>query len=225
MSGGTPIHTWRDLLLPDGQDTRVFLPHVDDKGAEYPARTSTFALQEWIPNRLPTSAHLVKDLPSGMQSHLRDVLAQHYANQVVGTGFMDDVGFSVTPHGALTQLRAKAHRIDFWLNYKSGVIAESLSDLVANIHYALTGNWLQFQDQVHAKHKAVITDHVYQLDDRVKILWENKSPKVFDAFIERLVEQMRIHQSTLNLCASIQGTKYQGYEAILGKVCGFVCPY
>jgi len=157
-----------------------------------------------------------------MQSHLHDILTQHYANQVARTSFIDKLASRVTPGSALHLIRQNIQTLNFPLNYESGVIADFLSYLVISLHYALTEKELEFRGHVYARQKAVITDHVYQLDDGVKILWENKSPKVFDAFIRKLMEEMRSSQSSLNLCASMKRAKYQGYEAILSKVC-FAC--
>jgi hypothetical protein len=90
------IHTLRNLLISNDQDTRCFLERVDEtEGQSTGANTSSFTPQLWKPERLPPSAHLCKDLPSKMLEHLGAILDQSYADRVATTGFMNRWGRNV----------------------------------------------------------------------------------------------------------------------------------
>jgi hypothetical protein len=72
---GVTFHTWRDLLLPiDHLDTRIVLPRVDESEGQTTAQATPLSLVSWDPKRLPPTAHLVTDLPSKMQEHLRVII-------------------------------------------------------------------------------------------------------------------------------------------------------
>jgi hypothetical protein len=214
---GAPIHTWRDLLLPNEQNTHVILEVTEGHNT---AKTSSFSLPAWDPERLPPSAHLFKNLPSRMHEHLRVIIDQHFSDQAARTSFTNRRGRSVTPNNVIEDLR---DRCDFGgtfnLSYegRTGAIAESLACLVKVVHAALTGNFLDVQPQERSSNGAVITDHVFQFDDGIKILRADKSSRAFDRFIGELMEQMR-DRSAVELCNESVATTYRGYKAILGKV-------
>jgi hypothetical protein len=83
---------------------------------------------------------------------------------------------------------------------------------------ALAEDRLMFGDQDRSSDSAVITDKRYLLHDEIKILWENKSSKVFDEFIEEFMRQIRTDEAIASVCTESTPTEYEGYKAILGKV-------
>ncbi|KAI0272858.1 hypothetical protein BGY98DRAFT_150141 [Russula aff. rugulosa BPL654] len=95
---GAPIHTWRDLLLPNEQDTHVILEVTEGHNT---AKTSSFSLPAWDPERLPPSAHLFENLPSRMHEHLRVIIDQHFSDQAARTSFTNRRGRSVTPNDVI----------------------------------------------------------------------------------------------------------------------------
>jgi len=215
-----PIRTWKDLLLPNDQDTRVILSQVTE--GQETAKTSSFSLPAWDPGRLPSSAHLSEDLPSKMQKHLGVIVDQHFSDQASKT-FMNRRFIRVTPDDVLGGLRDRCTDWTFNLSHEAATrsIADYLSYVVKVIYEALTGKILDLLVQQYTIDSSVITDRVFRFDDRVKILWGNKSSRAFDRFIGELVEQMR-DGSPLDLCIEPVATTYRGYKAILGKV--RVCP-
>jgi hypothetical protein len=64
----------------------------------------------------------------------------------------------------------------------------------------------------------VITDHAYKLAGAMKILWGNKPPKAFDAFVGQLMNDIRAHESGVIPFPELSPTAYNGYQAILTKV-------
>jgi hypothetical protein len=214
-----PIYTWKDLLLPNEQDTRVLLYGVTE--GQITAMTSSFSLTAWDPERLPRSAHLFEDLPSRMQEHLRVIIDQHFSDQAARTGFTDRGGFSVTPNCVVRLLRRQCAIWTWSYEAAPRAITIYLSHSVKVIYEALTGKWLDVQLQEHTSNSSVITDHIFRFDDGIKILWGDKSPRTFDRFIGELMVQMR-DRSTVELCIEPEATTYRGYKAILEKV--RVCP-
>jgi hypothetical protein len=105
-------------------------------------------------------------------------------------------------------------------NYESDAkaIASHVSQLDRNLHYALTEKIPEFRNQEYMDHTVVVTNHVYKLDDTIKTLWEDKSPKVFDAFVGQLTNEIRAHESEIIPFPELSPTTYDGYQAILGNV-------
>jgi hypothetical protein len=88
-------------------------------------------------------------------------------------------------------------------------IARHASYLAQIIHYVLTEKMPEFVDQERTDGSAVtvVTDHVFQLDDLIKMLWENKSLKVFDAFVGRqLMNQIKARRSGDPCCRQLHMT-------------------
>jgi hypothetical protein len=168
-----PIHTWKDLLLPNEQDTRVILPRV--KEGQETAETSSFSLLAWDPERLPPSAQLFEDLPSRMHEHLGAIIDQHFSDQAARTSFTNRRGRSVTPNDVVEDLRDRCTSFTFNLSHETETraITEYLSYQVVVVYKALTGKWLDVRGQVRTSNSSVITDHVFRLDDEIKILWGN----------------------------------------------------
>jgi hypothetical protein len=214
---GVPIHTWRELLLPNGQDTTIYLSKIDTTG-ECSTNPSAFIPHEWGPNRHPSGIRLVNGLPSMMHGHLDQILDNHFSSEAAGTQFTAfDATF--TPRSELAQLRIRCKRkLEF--NYENGVgvIAERVSDMVRQVYYALTGTSLEFDGQEPTKYGEVITGHVYRDHDEIKILWEDKAPAVFNKFIERLQEPA--HEPVPRLWSESSSASSDDYEAtgVLGKV-------
>jgi hypothetical protein len=73
-------------------------------------------------------------------------------------------------------------------NYESevGVISKHVSDMVRCIYYAPSMTNLEFNRQECMTNGEVMTDHVYCDQDEIKVLWEDKSPTVFNKFIKQL---------------------------------------
>jgi hypothetical protein len=217
-----PIHAWKDLLLPNEQDTRVILPRVTE--GQNTTMTSSFSLPAWDPKRLPPSAHLFEDLPCRIQEHLGVIIDQHFSDQASRTSFTNRRGRSVTPDKVVEDLRDRCAISTFNLSYEAGTraITEHLSYLVIVLYEVLTGNWLDIQSQQRTIDSSVITDRVFRFDDGIKILWGDKSSRAFDRFIGELMEQMR-GGSPVELCVEPVATTYHGYKAILGKVRVWPC--
>ena len=219
---GAPIQTWKDLLLPNEQDTSVILRRVTE--GENIAQTSSFSLPAWDPERLPPSSHLFEVLPSKMQEHLGIIIDNHFSDRAERTSFTNSAGFSFTPDNVLNDLRIRCTSFTFNLSYESvsRTISELLSFQVHVIYEALTGIFLDIRNQEHTSNSSVVTDRTLRLDDGIKILWGEKSSRAFDRFIGELMERMR-DGSPVELCNEPVPTTYHGYKAILGKV--RVCPF
>jgi len=153
-----------------------------------------------------------------MHGHLDQILDMHFSSEAAGTQFTAfDATF--TPRNELGQLRIRCKRkLEF--NYESGVgvIAEHVSDMVRHVYYVLSGTNLEFDGQERTTNSEVITDHVYRDQDEIKVLWEEKSPAVFNKFIEQLQQQMMAHESVPGLRSQPSSVTFDRYEAILGKV-------
>jgi hypothetical protein len=195
---GNHIHTWRDLLLPNGWDTHVELADINKAVPERrKIITLTFAPLAFSFYRLPSKVHLVKDLPLRMQEHLCQILDRHYADQASRTIFTSKRGFGFTPEGVYETLRNQCEILRFPLKYKHGAhaVKGAFSVLVTTIHNALMEieKMLAFQREERTKGGTVqvITDQAYLLGNKVKILCEVKSPAAFDKFIGELMEQLR----------------------------------
>jgi hypothetical protein len=213
------ISTWRDLLLPGDRYTPFRISQVDGE-EQGTTNTSPLSLHLWKCNRLPPSASLIEDLPHKMQEHLRFLIDQFCSDQAARISFTDDNGYTVTPDGTFGIIQRQCCYIIIRVNRESepGFIARHLSDLVVDIYEALVQDRPHFRDREHSSDNAVITDHRYQLNGQVKILWEDKSPKVFDKFVEELKGQMSTNGSPIDLCTESEPTVYEGYKAVLAKV-------
>ncbi|KAI0255086.1 hypothetical protein BJV78DRAFT_1279691 [Lactifluus subvellereus] len=212
--------TWRNLLVPNGRDTRISLLRVDETGGHRPPQTSTFNPPVWHHNRLPSRVYLVRALPFKMHQDLRRILRERCADRAAATQFIL-YGRSYTPDDVLSNLRKECKNITFPVNYESGAesIAGAVSRLVGDIYYALMDELPMFARQQRIEHNTVITDFSYKLDNQVKILWEEKSPRVFDEFVEKLVGQISGRGlSGRDLYPETSATPYRGYRAILGKL-------
>jgi hypothetical protein len=75
------VHTLRDLLISNNQDTRCFVRRVDETEGQSTTNTSSFSPQLWNPERFSPFAHLCEDLPSKMLDHLGVILDRSYADQ------------------------------------------------------------------------------------------------------------------------------------------------
>ncbi|KAI9510072.1 hypothetical protein F5148DRAFT_1374703 [Russula earlei] len=211
------INTWRDLLLPDHQDVHVRLRQIHETPVTSVVQMSSFNPLLGNQMRLPASVHLVENLPAMMWEHLGDIINQSYSETAAGTVFLDDED-PITPQSALQQLRRGCRRTSFFANREasSGAIALNLSYLVEDIYRALTNDMLQFLSQEPSLNRMVITDHSYRLNGEVKILWQDKSPHVFNRFMEELMTQLRTPEMSIPIRGS--SNKHTGYEAILGKL-------
>jgi hypothetical protein len=56
-----------------------------------------------------------------------------------------------------------------------------------------------FNSQERVGRGVVITGHAYRLDCGIKVLWENKFPKVFDQFVGELADELRTRGSVEEL--------------------------
>ncbi|KAI0252588.1 hypothetical protein BJV78DRAFT_1199730 [Lactifluus subvellereus] len=156
-----------------------------------------------------------------MHEDLNRILEEHYAIQAGGTSVMNPVSrHRRTPDDVLGTLREDCGSLNFRINYESDAraIARHVSHLVSHIHYALTAKIPEFSNQQHTDRDVVVTDHVYKIDGAIKILWEDKSPEVFDAFVGQLMNDVRAHGSGMIPYPDLSLTTYDGYQAILGKV-------
>jgi len=210
------IRTWKDLLLPKDQDTRVFLRR-DEKGRCHTTVNVSLSLTMWNPERLPSSAHLVTDLLTKMYGHLDVLLNQYYSVQAARSSLMLDKDFDVAPNFVFRSLQRQCSGLTLNYQSRSGSIALSLFSLVEIIYHALTEKALMFKSGEYTSCDNVISDFCYQLNDRVMILGENVSPQVFDEFIGQFMVQTRDGRP-IGLCTESVATTYQGYEAIFGKV-------
>jgi hypothetical protein len=220
---GTLIHTLKDLLIPHGQDIRCFLQNVNqkkEKGQRVAVKTSSFCPQLFKQTRLPTSAHLCEDLPIKILEDLAFILDHLYPDQVARTSFINVLGDNVTPNDLFASLRRGCALQAFSFNYESGpkALLQSLSHFVHDIYHALTGKTLSYEAEQSVGWRQVITDGTYEVNNRVHILVEAKSPRVFNRFIGELIHQMR-DGSPAQLCVGSKPSKYCGYKAILSKVC------
>jgi len=155
-----------------------------------------------------------------MSEHLAILLDRHYSckrqRQVSQRGYSE----SLTPKGVFPSLQRNARNVNFRLNYEPGSssIGPYLFSLVQIIYQALTESpRLSFDTEVHGPGDHVIGDFTYLIDNRITILVENKSPKVFDRFIGHFMEQGRVRTSYKSMLR-VGGTSYEGYKAIFGKV-------
>jgi hypothetical protein len=154
-----------------------------------------------------------------MHEHLGAIIDQHFSDQAARTSFTNRRGRSVTPNDVVEDLRDRCTSFTFNLSHETETraITEYLSYQVGVVYKALTGKWLDVRGQVRTSNSSVITDHVFRLDDEIKILWGDKSSRAFDRFIGELMEQMR-GRSAAELCIEPVATTYGGYKAILNKV-------
>src|SRR5258708_6841346 len=217
------IHTWRDLLLPNGWDTHVELVEIDKAVQEKRnIVTSTFAPPAFSFYKLPSEVHLVKDLPLRMQEHLRQILDQNRADQASRTIFTNEAGFDSTPDAVLNALRKRCNKLHFPLKYEHGAsaVGDALSDLVTTIHDALMETeMLKFRRLERAEGGAVITDQTYLLARQIKFLFGSKSPAVFDKFVGGFMKHfMKKSLVRLRYRSTSKPSKLRGSKAIFGKV-------
>ena len=126
---------------------------------------------------------------------------------------------NVMPNDSLVALQEQCIRQYFPFNYEEGskALSPCLSHLVHNIYHALTGQELVHRTEQRTSFSQVASDFSYRLGDKLHILGEAKSPKAFNHFIGKLVEQIR-DGSPIPLCSEPVPTAYGGYKAILHKV-------
>ena len=154
-----------------------------------------------------------------MTENASELLDQPHADQVARTSFTNMLDRNVMPNDSLVALQEQCIRQYFPFNYEEGSKALSLclSHLVHNIYHALTGQELVHRTERHTSFSQVASDFSYRLGDKLHILGEAKSPKAFNHFIGKLVEQIR-DGSPIPLCSEPVPTAYGGYKAILHKV-------
>jgi len=188
------FRTWKDLILPNGRDTRIFLFEVDEREDPKSAKTSSFTPPEWQPDRLPSHIYVVNDLPSKMEDHLRHLLDEHYAKPAARTRFTK-YGTRITPNDVWNNLRMSYLHSPFPLNYEQAKYTSIVAHAVHDIYWALTAKRLSTTEQQRATRGTVIADSVFELNHEIKILWEDKAPKVFDKIIGDLIDEARAHGS------------------------------
>jgi len=91
-----------------------------------------------------------------------------------------------------------------------------LSGMVNGVFKALTEREAAFKREIYSSCHGVVSDFAYLLDDRIKILGEIKSPKVFNDAIGAFMQQIS-NKSPVALCTELELTPYSGYKAIFGK--------
>jgi len=130
-----------------------------------------------------------------MEDHLRHLLDDHYAKQAARTRFTKD-GIR-TPNGVWENLRQSYRRSPFPLYYEKAKYGIFVANAVHDIFCALTGKGLALDEQKRATHGTVIADSVFELNHEIKILWEDKAPKVFDKIIGDFIDEARAHGSVI----------------------------
>jgi hypothetical protein len=188
------------------------------------AKTSTLYPQKWNPNRLPSRVHLAQGLPSKMHRDLRRIIDENCpASANRGQFTKDGLTNPVTPDSLWSSLQDTCEGISVNTSSKPSVteIATFVPFMVRGIYRALTGEQLLAEVQVPTDDDFVITDQAFRvtMEDEVKILWENNSPKVFDNFIRDLMSEIRGSEKGIEPYHLHAPTRYSGYQAILGKVC------
>jgi hypothetical protein len=159
-----------------------------------------------------------------MDQDLRCIVTEHYHNQVVGSQCRQFDDSTITADFAFQTFQSHCQGNNLHLNHEAAIhdFSTSLYRMVRVIFGALTGNPVAFQHQVAMDHHAVITDHAYKLGGMITIICEDNSPTVFDRFLGQLMELLESSDSQakgLDLFPQTLGTTYEGYHAILGKVC------
>jgi hypothetical protein len=172
----------------------------------------------WDPERLPSSAHLREDLPTKMFEDLAAILDDSYSRQAAISSFTSPLGRHLMPNDLFMALRDQCEDTAFQFNYEEGskAVVQYLSHLVSNFYYALTGKTrmrLEYYTERHTLLNQVISDFSYEVG-RVHILGQAKSSKVFNHFIEELVQQM-VDGSSAPVCVELVQTNYNGYKAVL----------
>ena len=215
------IRTWKDLLLPNGHDTHIFLSRIDNRARDGVTSPSPFNPPKWDPGRLPTIVHQIDDFPSKIEGHLRQLVDDHYATQAARTQFKGDGELSFTPDFSWRMLQRSCERLDFRLDheYEADEISLHLSHLVCLIHEALTEKKSLASRKERTHRAIVVSDRANPLDDgKIKLLWENISPRVFDKCFEELMNQTKAQGSSVKMYPEISPTMFRGYQAVLGKV-------
>jgi hypothetical protein len=221
--------TWNDLLFPDVQSTsHIPLLYLSKRELAHSsescsAQTSSFSPLEWDPDRLPSCVHLARNLPLDMYQDLRRIVTKHYPNQAAGSQCRE-FGDDLTADICFKYFRRDCRGNSLDINHKAAVadFSTSLHRLVRTIFGALTGDMMVFLHKVAMDRRAVITDHAYILGGRIAVICEDKSPTVFDHFLGQLMELLEGSHSQaagLDLFPETLSTTYEGYRAILGKVC------
>ena len=79
------------------------------------------------------------------------------------------------------------------------------------------------QERTDGSEVTVVADHVFQLDGAIKMLWENKSLKVFDAFVGRqLINEIKARRSgTLTQAVASYIRRLPSYNG--QGLCGCLC--
>jgi hypothetical protein len=97
-------------------------------------------------------------------------------------------GESITPDNTIRNIQnlCTSHILNLSYEHGASTITNFLSYSVKVIYGALTGNQLDVQGQEHTRDQSVITDHSFSVGDRIEILWEDKSSKVFDRYIGKI---------------------------------------
>ena len=127
--------SWKDLILPNGRDTRIFLSQIDETGNSNSVSTSSFTPTEsWHPDKLPSHIYIVDDLPSEMEGHLRHLLDEHYAKRAARIHFTNDNGICVIPNRVWDQFRNYS---PFPLYYEQAAYAHFVSKAVHEIYPAV----------------------------------------------------------------------------------------
>jgi hypothetical protein len=154
-----------------------------------------------------------------MQDHLGQILDDHYAGQAAERHFTR-YGITYTPDGCFDLFKDRMQMFIFDRNTEAQAISLTthIHAFVEELLYALTSANVWLENQIRTILHNVRTDHTFILDGRIAILWENKSPKVFDAFIEELMQAMTQHNGKMDLFPESRPIIYTGYRAILSNV-------
>jgi hypothetical protein len=213
--------TWNDLLFPSGQDASIKMSRFNDIAGPVPAKNSTLCFLEWNPNRLPSRVHLAQGLTSKMHRDLRRIIDENCPASANSGQFTDDYHTNgVTPDHLWSSLQWTCTGIVVGVNNERSVeaIAMDVPPMAHKIYRALTGETLLTDLEVETD-DGLLIDQASIMEDEVKILWENKSPKVFDNFIRDLMDEIRGSEKGIEPYHHHAPTRYSGYQAILCKVC------
>jgi hypothetical protein len=132
-----------------------------------------------------------------MEEHLHHLLDDHpdYAKRAARTRCTND-GIR-TPNGVWEHLRQSYRSSAFPLYYEKAKYSNFVSEAVQDIYCAITGKSLEVDEQKRATRGTVIADTVFELNNEIKILWEDKAPKVFDKIIGDFIDEARAHGSVI----------------------------
>ena len=214
------LETVYDLLFPDSQDTRIFIQcqlsnEAQEANEASSAGTSTFNPAEIHHDRIPSSIRIVDNLPKAMESELKELLREH--PQVGDT----KVGMDMAPQVVFNILRRNCLQNPLDRGNEATVSSSTigLRSLVGDIFEKLKpGHSFWNTAQEAATNRTVITDNVFKVDNVPKILFELKSPKVFDKFIRQLLDEVGQAEDSAMLFSTTEQVSFEGYRAILAKV-------